>query len=60
MPDTLWLSWGIKEISHCCWVLLLSRVKEMKDVNFAVEKQKEKSIGISVISEDKKGEEVKS
>lgn len=32
----------------------------MKDVNFAVEKQKEKSIGISVISEDKKGEEVKS
>jgi len=34
-------------------VLLLSRVKEMKDVNFVLEKQK-KSIGISVISEGKK------
>lgn len=60
MPDMLWLSRGIKEISQRCWVLLLSRVKEMKDVNFVLEKQK-KSIGISVISEGKKkGEEVKS
>lgn len=41
-------------------MLLLSRVKEMKDVNFALKKQKEKSIGISVTSEEKKGEEAKS
>lgn len=41
-------------------MLLLSRVKEMKDVNFVLEKQK-KSIGILVISEGKKkGEEAKS
>lgn len=37
-------------------MLLLSRVKEMKDVNFVLEKQK-KSIGISVISEGKKKKE---
>lgn len=38
MPDTLWLSWGIKEISQCCRMLLLPRVKEMKDVNSVLEK----------------------